>query len=245
VESNAMTTRSYGVDFTDTYGTASFKFTDVLPDIAEAALEMSMTGTMWLNSVKGKVILSTEKTDASYAKVVFLRSEVLEPTLEEIAWMNENSMYLLKVVFPSGRYELLVPIAYKEAMPFTNRQWAPGEADCYRLVLDYYRRELKINLPALITPINYVEQARSYQGQNLFLTGWQESGMVQVLLPQENDVILMRTGSVGVAGPDHCAVYLKDNKILHHYINRLSTVQEYLGLWKQSTVMVLRHKTRV
>ena len=240
-----MTTRKYGIDFTDNYGKTIFRFTEVLPQVADAAIRTRMTGVLWLNNIKGKVSLTETQTDTSYAKVIFKNEQVLLPTLEEIEWMNTTNMYLLKVAFPSGMYQLFTPIAYKDKFPYVNRQWAAGEADCYRLVLDYYKNELKIDLPVLITPINYIEQSRSYQGQNLFLSGWEESGMVQVLIPQPGDVIYMRTGNTPTPGPDHCAIYLEDNKILHHYINRLSTIQDYSGLWKESEVMVLRHNTRI
>ena len=41
--------------------------------------------------------------------------------------------------------------------------------------------------------------------------------------------------------PNHAAVYLGDNKILHHVLGRLSNLENYGGMWKHMTVAHLRH----
>ena len=56
---------------------------------------------------------------------------------------------------------------------------------------------------------------------------------------QPGDGILMR-----VASPvtNHGAVYLGDNRIIHHVQNRLSCRDIYSEFWRQRTTHVLRHE---
>jgi cell wall-associated NlpC family hydrolase len=44
------------------------------------------------------------------------------------------------------------------------------------------------------------------------------------------------------AVPNHAAIYLGNNTILHHLVDRLSSKDVYGGYWLKATVCVLRHK---
>jgi len=236
----------YGINWNETHGTAPFQYGEVIADIASYCHQNGYdAGDVWLNNIRSKSVLSQQKGDRTYARVSYVRSDTNEIADEEVARMNDENLPLLRIAFPSGLYKLYYPLSFQTEMPYEHRQWSANYADCYRLLLDYYKRELSIKLPVVVTPENYVAQSRSYAGTNLFLTNWKTSGFEQVIAPSHGDLLYMRTGGGVVQGPDHCGIYLEGDRILHHFIDRLSTVQEYAGLWRTSTVMVLRHHTRL
>ena len=235
---------SNGIDWGDTYGSCVFQYGPVIADLITSILENGEQ-ERWIDNLRGKSRLTLEKGARTFCKVKAARSDTHEPTEQELEEMTSLGMPMLKVALPVGTYMMYYPLSLEEALPFEHRQWSPNNADCYRLALDYYKRELSIKLPIVVTHENYVAQSRSYAGQNLFLTNWESSGFVQVMTPQHGDVIYMRTGNPTVQGPDHCGIYLDSNHILHHYINRLSTAQDFTGMWRQSTVMILRHQSRL
>jgi cell wall-associated NlpC family hydrolase len=41
---------------------------------------------------------------------------------------------------------------------------------------------------------------------------------------------------------NHAGVFVENGKMLHHFVGRLSAVEDYRALWRNSTVMVLRNK---
>lgn len=235
---------SNGIEWGDTYGSCVFQSGPVIADIMSAILSKGEQ-ELWVDNIRGKPQLATEKTCRTFCTVKIVRSDTCAPTEDDIASMDVLGLPMLKVALPTGAFKMYYPLSLEGNLPYEGRQWSPNYADCYRLLLDYYKTELSIKLPVVVTPENYVAQSRSYTGQNLFLTNWESSGFTQVMVPQDGDLIYMRTGNPMVQGPDHCGIYLEGDKLLHHFINRLSTVQEYAGIWRASTVMVLRHHTRL
>jgi hypothetical protein len=236
----------YGVEWGDQYGTVIFPYGDVIADIASYCSLKGVEGTqVWLENIRGKARLTDKMSDRVFAKVACVNGSSDEMSEHEVAALNNGGMPILRIAFPTGVYKYYYPLSMQERFPYEHRHWSPGSADCYRLLLDYYKTELGIDLPPVVTPAAYIAQMRSYSGLNLFLENWRTSGFVQVISPVDGDLIYMRTGGSGQDGPDHCGIYLSGDRILHHFRNRMSTVQEYAGLWRESTVMVLRHKTRV
>lgn len=234
-------TSKYGIDFNDQYGESVFQYGHVIADLMDSIIAGN-TGDMWLQNHRGKAVLGSQKESRTFARVSTVRADSPEPDAAEIARMNDEYLPVLRVALPSGRYKMYYPKAFDGGLPFEGRQWMPNYADCYRLLLDYYFFELSIKLPVVVTPENYVAQSMSYAGQNLFMSNWQMSGFEQVMVPKHGDLIYMRTGNPAVQGPDHCAIYLEGDRILHHFIDRLSCIQEWAGLWRQKTVMILRHR---
>ena len=56
---------------------------------------------------------------------------------------------------------------------------------------------------------------------------------------QRGDVVLMAIMS---EVPNHAGVIVEPGKILHHLYGRLSTIEDYRGIWRNTTVGVYRHK---
>jgi cell wall-associated NlpC family hydrolase len=85
----------------------------------------------------------------------------------------------------------------------------------------------------------------TYAKVNLFVENFEASGFEQVLAPEVGDALLIQSGLATFDGPDHVGIYVGDDKFLHHYRGRMSTVQPYSSMWRQKTTMVLRHTSRM
>lgn len=120
-------------------------------------------------------------------------------------------------------------------MPYIGRPYVFGVMDCYSLVRDYYKREFGILLgdgPRI--------EFWWRSGQDLLKKGAEEQNLIVQINqePQIGDLFLMTTeGNV----PNHVAIYIGDDMILHHCHDRLSRRDVYAGYYRKHTVSHLRH----
>jgi proteasome lid subunit RPN8/RPN11 len=123
-------------------------------------------------------------------------------------------------------------------LPYVGRQFVFGVVDCYALVRDWYRREWGLMLDDFNRSDRFWER-----GENLYLDNYKSQGFHQVPMEelQYGDAILMQ---LGAKLPNHAAVYIGDQLILHHIQDRLSSRDVYGGYYVKSTAMVLRHESR-
>lgn len=119
-------------------------------------------------------------------------------------------------------------------MPYLGRPYVFGVMDCYSLVRDYYKREFKIMLgdgPR----IEFFWKG----GVDLLTKGSQDQRLLPQIgkEPQNGDLFLITTeGSV----PNHVAIYIGDDMIMHHCHGRLSKRDVYAGYWYKHTTAHLR-----
>lgn len=132
------------------------------------------------------------------------------------------------------RWHYMEPEGYRQ--PLVGREWSHGTLDCYSLIRDWYAKERHVQLPDFNR-----EQDWWLNGQNLYLQNFARAGFREIdqAAMQPGDVILMRMSS---PVPNHGAVYLGDNRIIHHLQNRLSSRDTYSDFWRQRTTNVLRHE---
>ena len=124
-------------------------------------------------------------------------------------------------------------------MDYIGRPYVFGVFDCYSLVRDYYAREFQITLG------NYPRIDNWFRlGHNFFVDHYKEEGfecLVNGEEPIEGDIFLINSsGDV----PNHLAIYIGDEKIIHHTHGRLSRRDVYGGYWKKHTVNHLRHTSK-
>ena len=221
-----MTEKAYGILWTDKGGVFNFSHAHVVAQIAER-VATGYTGDLWLLN------------HYAFAKVEIVTADTSEPSDEVFAALD---FPVLRVAMPRGRFKMYYPLSMRDQFPWENRQWDEGFSDCYRLGLDYYARELGITLPNVPTPKNYTIQMMTYAKVNLFVENFEASGFEQVMVPEVGDALLIQSGLATFDGPDHVGVYVEDDKFLHHYRGRMSTIQPYSSMWRQKTTMGLRHK---
>lgn len=123
---------------------------------------------------------------------------------------------------------------------YVGRPYLFGTFDCYTLVVDYYRREFGIEMSN-----NYPRDDDKWwlRGHDHFSSNFASEGFVALsdATPQPGDVFLIQTGATA---PNHAAIYVGDERILHHLHGRLSRHDIYGGHWLKHTVKHLRHKSK-
>jgi proteasome lid subunit RPN8/RPN11 len=128
------------------------------------------------------------------------------------------------------------PTAFE--LPYVGREFAFGVVDCYSLCRDWYKREMGLELDDFPRRDRFWER-----GENLYLNSYSSQGFRKIPFEelQYGDAILMQLGS---ELPNHAAIYLGDQQILHHVQGRLSSRDVYGGYYVKNTAMVLRHESR-
>lgn len=134
------------------------------------------------------------------------------------------------------QFNVIEPSGY--VAPYEGREFVHGVMDCYSIWRDFYKREFNIEM------LDYYRGHEWWvKGENLYLDNYIDAGMVEVPLSdiQYGDIILMQVVS---PVPNHAAIYLGDNIILHHVMGRLSCRDVFGGYWRKIAVKYLRHKSR-
>ncbi|WP_375263923.1 NlpC/P60 family protein [Palleronia sp.] len=118
------------------------------------------------------------------------------------------------------------------------RPFIYGRQDCYSIVRDFFADNHNLVLPNYARPNEFWKH-----GMDMYRDRYVKNGFeVLHCHPseyQEGDVFLMAITSQ-VA--NHAAVLVEGGKVLHHMWGRLSAVEPYRDLYRNTTVAVLRHR---
>lgn len=128
-------------------------------------------------------------------------------------------------------------------LPYLERPYAFGVLDCWSLVRDYYRREYNIALGDYPRIERFWAKGCDFFGDE---SNWEREGFVTLIdeLPKEGDLFLMQTDNTG--NPNHVAIYIGNDMILHHSYGRLSMREIYGGgYWQKHTVSHKRHRSKL
>lgn len=124
---------------------------------------------------------------------------------------------------------------FPKVVPLISRTFEHGKMDCYTLFRDFY----------YLCGFDFPDYLRAdewwWQGENLYLEHLEENGFYQVSLEniQVGDVVLVRIES---PVPNHAAIYVGEQRVLHHAPKRLSKRDLYDGYWLKYTHSIWRHK---
>jgi proteasome lid subunit RPN8/RPN11 len=132
--------------------------------------------------------------------------------------------------------------------PLVGRQFRFGPSgtdnrgDCAAVVRDYYRQELGIELIEHPRPDDYDARRDAPIAAAYYPDVLKKAGFRQISAPlQIGDVALMRACA---RIPNHVAVLVAEDEILHHYIDRLSR-REPLVRWAKCIAGWYRHASRI
>lgn len=134
---------------------------------------------------------------------------------------------------------LLTPSGFE--LPYEGRPYVFGVMDCYSIVREYLQREHGIEM-------DFLAQCRvpdwAKKGHNFFVDNYQSQNLVRLPTgtePQPGDLFFIQVNN---RVPDHIAVYVGDDMILHHQHGRLSCKSIYSGFWQYRTTHHLRHQSK-
>ena len=157
-----------------------------------------------------------------------------EPSQADLVACEASGLPWHIVAIPSQRWAYLEPTGYRA--PLVGRTWSHGVLDCYAIIRDWFAIEKQIALPDFARHDEWW-----LRGENLYLDNFAAAGFKTITADQlqPGDVILMRVFS---PVPNHGAVYLGDNQVIHHVQNRLSCREPYSIFWRNRTTHFLRHE---
>lgn len=201
---------------------------DIVPlvDIGEAWVSgLDPTVPQFVDQSRGRAFWATDRRATPFYKVIRassldLAEEVSEPTCI--------------VEWPSGRHALYLPDV--KPRPYQNRQHVTGTDDCYTLAREWYWRERQILLPTF-----KADRELMLSGNfDLFDTHPAARQWERMIVPQIGDAVLFKFGEA--KSPNHCGVVLEDGWFLHHFYDRLSTIEKLDGVWRANVCEFRRHK---
>lgn len=135
---------------------------------------------------------------------------------------------------PTGAWHSFKPTGY--VAPLVGRVFSHGVLDCYAIIRDWYKQDRGIDLLDFDRHDGWWSR-----GQNLYLDNFGKAGFERCADLHDGAVLLMQIGS---PVPNHAAIYLGDNMVLHHLQGRLSSRDMYGGYWQKHTTHILRYTGR-
>lgn len=116
---------------------------------------------------------------------------------------------------------------------YVGRQFTIGSTDCFGILRDCYINEYGITVPNYARPMDFWDH-----GMNMYCDRLRKLGFKVVDDFEEGDVVVMAIQSeIG----NHAAIITDTGQILHHIIGRMSNIENYGGLWRNTTIATFRH----
>lgn len=121
--------------------------------------------------------------------------------------------------------------------PLIGRDYSYAVLDCVQLLRDWYKNEYGLIFPYLAPPDNSQSwHENPYLYESLINFGFKEVEKQNI---KHGDLLLMCLGRS--QRPNHGAIYVGDNFILHHLSGRLSSRDFYNDYWIRTTHSALRY----
>lgn len=158
-----------------------------------------------------------------------------QPSIRDMAVCSSMEIPWIITSWPDADIRTIVP----EKAPLEGRHFCHGtDWDCYGLVRDYYSQIHGINLNRYDHDWFWWEDNNDV---SLYEDNFENEGFFKVTdgTLKEGDLVIIQIRS---KKPNHAAIYLGNNLILHHMYGRLSKKDVYGGYWEENTRFILRHK---
>lgn len=125
----------------------------------------------------------------------------------------------------------------KHLNKYVGRSFDIGKVDCYQLTAEFYREEFNVDLTMVEYPSNWIGRK-----DDAMMDLHQEVGFKLM----QGTMKELKYGDVlvcAIASPhgNHLAIYVGQNKVLHHLLNRQSCIEPMNRLVYNTCVGILRH----
>lgn len=144
----------------------------------------------------------------------------------------------------TGNFHNYTPVGFE--FPYVGRKRFFGVLDCLTLVMDYYKRELNIEIPYISHPI-FKEKKLSWINtiapDDFLLIGkefLQKNGFNEISPKsiKKHDLIVLQVQDFRF--PTHFGIYLGNNRFLHQ-LDDISDISIYGNYWKKRSKLIYRH----
>lgn len=135
------------------------------------------------------------------------------------------------LIKPDFSYQIYPPIP-----KFRGRQYVPMKTDCYSIMQDFYAM-------CGVKMQDYERDGDWWDaGKNLYLDNIESEGFYKVDKAdiQPGDTMLFCYAS---SVPNHCGIYIGDNKFVHHMTDRVSKIDNVDRFWLKFCHSVWRNAT--
>lgn len=176
--------------------------------------------------------------------VAFYHSHPLkcEFSVGDMAFSEKLDRKFILYCIETGEFKIYEPNGHKT--PYIDRTFFIGILDCFSLLIDYYKRELNIELPDINDKMRYEYKQwknKDYICNYTILKDYfLSNGFIKVDNLKKHDVVEVKFKDIKF--PSHVGVYLGDYKILQH-IYEYSSIENYNNSLKRMTTAVYRHKS--
>ena len=158
-----------------------------------------------------------------------------EPSEVDINNCNALGIPYYIFSYPDMDMHLLEP--EKNYYPLMGREYKFGIQDCFEAARDYYRTEVKLDIPARepfeddwwLKDLDYFTED--------YISTW---GFKKVDSPQKDDLLIFAVNSkIG----NHCGVFLGNDIFFHHATQRLSCRENLYPFWIKHLIGIYRYET--
>ena len=158
-----------------------------------------------------------------------------EPSVADKVACEKSNVEWFIVNPTTEKWGYYKPSGFK--LPFVGREFYFGIIDCYSLVKDYFKQELNIDMN------DYFREDRFWEkGESLYEDNFEKEGFIKIPINEikKHDLLFMH---LEANLPNHAAIYLGEQQILHHVQGRLSS-RDILGeYYIKNTAFAARHKS--
>lgn len=113
-----------------------------------------------------------------------------------------------------------------------------GKQDCFDLAIHFFRDNFGIEIPNFARPNDWKSDELDLISVLHKKAGFEKHVELKPADIRPADVLCL---AVGEAKPNHLAINLGNDKIIHHLYGRLSSVDDFRDIWRTRTAYILRH----
>lgn len=200
--------------------------------------------------------------NSEYSPIAFYHSHEDSSDFSDLDKIVSERIKLPSVLFNKKNEEFKIYNPTGNRIPYEGRPFSLGYSDCLTLVQDYYKNQLNLDLVPEFSFIKsllnesaekelclkcrfqenfykiYDEISRKNNISDNWLKKYFElNGFFEVKEPKKNDVILINSEEKIAT---HCIIFLSQNIILHHPVNRLSRKEIFSDFYKSRINCIMR-----
>lgn len=155
---------------------------------------------------------------------------------EDLATADESCFPIYVYAVEDDTWSKYIPKSY--VLPLEGRNFCWGENDCFSSIEIYYRQVLGIYIKDFDRDETWQQNPSDFVRSQVYENEFEIVSDLGVIKLHD---ILVFSNQYGIA--KHFAVFIGNSRVLHHYSNRLSTIDFLSSLSNNRLTYIIRHKS--